>query len=166
MDNNFYTQNTNQTISQNTKTNLPDSGYLQYPEITLVEQVESRRVQEDLHKIKTHQIITNVTFPLFSSIVFALFFADLFAGIMTAVIWGTLWLLINIGFITSKKPLKKLYKIAYHNDLIRHEEQIRYRERQRLAKQDAPNMPTRKHLTKQIDETIERLNLDKSETNK
>lgn len=66
-------------------------------------------------------------------------------------------------FIKSKQnlilaPYKELYRIAKHNDQIRNEERIRFRERQRLENQQ--DNTTEQVSSIQIKETIDKINSD------
>lgn len=66
-------------------------------------------------------------------------------------------LLTIIGFFVYRKlmrPYKKLLKLAEKNDLIRHEEKIRYKERARLQKEH-----DKKYVTKDIENTIKKLDI-------
>lgn len=131
-----------------------------YEEITLLEQVESKRVYNDLYKLGLKQLVANM---IALSIIIALFII-LYVTIdyATAICFSLLtsfssFLSINLYYNAEKSPLKKLYKIAKHNDMIRHDEMIRARERKRLLQENAPAIPTRKEQNTKIESTLKEL---------
>ncbi len=126
--------------------------------VTMLEEVESKEVKEKLDDITNNQAIINVLTILITLGVSALlYFVINIAGIFIALALGAVFIvLFNLHFMGEKKELEEIYKIAQHNDLIRHDEMIRERERERLK--NAVN--NKQDITKEtIKSTQERLNI-------
>lgn len=122
-----------------------------YEEITLLEKIESKQVEKDLHFWQDF----TMCFTFIGIIIFIFLIGyneqEIALGLIVVMILGyfILWIIIS--------PLKRLYKIARRNDLIRHDEMIRARERARLEDIDFETLIPKKN--KEINTTIERLNL-------
>lgn len=128
-----------------------------YDEITLMEEVESKRIKK---RLRPWQIISvfNTLFILICVIVILTnlnknverFEIGTFFGIGFAIIEIILFFILN--------KLGKLYKIAKHNDMIRHDEMIRARERARLEEINYQTTTTKNN--KEINNTINQLDLN------
>ena len=82
-------------------------------------------------------------------------------GIVLVLILFITSLITFILYFCIINPYKKLYKIAQHNDTIRNDEQIRFRERKRLEQMDKEQKET--ITNEQIDNTLNKLDI---QTNK
>ena len=128
-----------------------------YEEITLLEKVESKRVYNDLFHLGMKQLTANLIALGIIVTFFIIFY--LAANLSTAISFALLasfssFFSINLYYSAAKAPLKKLYKIAKHNDLVRHDEMIRARERKRLLKETAPQIPHRKIQKINVERTL------------
>lgn len=119
----------------------------EYNEITRMEEIESKRIKNDytLAKGITTAVITIITIIsglLLSNTMINEGTTIEYIGLvcMTALV---LAFLILIGYAVIQ-PYKELYKIALNNDMIRHNERVKYREQERLKKeQDNKPRPPR-----------------------
>lgn len=126
--------------------------------VTMLEETESKEVKKKLEEISKNQAIINVLTMLITlGACTLLYFVINVAGIFISLAIGAVFIILfNLHFIGEKKELEEIYKIAQHNDLIRHDEMIRERERERLKN----TMNNKQDITKEtIKSTQEKLNI-------
>ena len=119
----------------------------EYKEITRMEEVESKHIKNDYTLVKgiTTVVITIIT--IISGLLLSK--AMINEGTTVEYIGCVCMIALVLAFLilignAIIQPYKELYKIALNNDMIRHNEQIRNREQERLKKeQDNKPRPPR-----------------------
>ena len=123
-----------------------------YEEITLLEKIESKEVEKDLHFWEKFIMWYSFISIIVLIALMASDIGEIALYLLIGILIGYFCLFIKIS------PLRHLYKIARRNDLIRHDEMIRARERARLEEIDFETIVPKKN--KEINITLERLNLN------
>lgn len=121
--------------------------------ITLLEEVETIEAEELLHTQKIKWLWLFIV-PLALAVVFLILSLSLrFPQVFSLVIFCVLIAiaLANIGvYFKQLAPYIKLKRVAQLNDRIRHEEKIRFKERQRLQQEDYKEKYTKQDITNTI----------------
>ena len=125
--------------------------------ITLVEEVESNEVYQKYWDARRTRFFTTIM-PLPIVIFFG--FLSVTLAVLSTVI---AIILITVMVIKTKevRELKKLYKIALHNDMVKHDEKLRFYERMRLEKlhneQNSKPIPPPRPKPKDIDNSLQKI---------
>lgn len=121
--------------------------------ITPMEKVETIEA-ENLYNKNKHKYCAFYIIPFFISFeLLTLLAANAFNQSINIILILFSTLATIIGYLLYKKcmkPYKELLDIAKHNDLIRHDQKIRFREQKRLMEENK-----NKYTTQQIHETAE-----------
>ena len=132
--------------------------------VTYMQEVESLEVKSAINKLKIERVIVNLVLIITLILLIVVIILYLNNPTSNIEIFEILLVLAsinlfsipiyNIIFYYKLKPYYQIYKIAYHNDLIRHDELLRIKERQRMSN---PKTPPQRPTKETIERTLHHL---------